>query len=275
MLDFDSWHKEHITLKELPTFYYVVTTCDTKLLSNSLKRYYDNLYEFENKEKLTDEQALIATEHIIAEFKKSDVIPSNEFVLIGDERIEQDLLDLYNFEINLEAYLYEAKYLHMYNKYAQEAPMLKPTDSKPEYTYEEYDHCPYNGYAFSLTSWEEALGYRIWIPERFPDISRYDIIASVVWEITFFGSDYETHAVETEKTTASLEQSTKEIDEAIENGTLDEISKPLDSYKHFKRTPEEEAFNHYMFDLGFAIQHNLDYRRLYDILELAKRLGQM
>ena len=86
-------------------------------------------------------------------------------------------------------------------------------------------------WAIEFKPWAEWLNYPIW-EESFKEFSKEELICHILWKMTFNGYTEE----QVNEKREELDASVKEIDDAIENGTIDQITIPAEEF--FKQIEE-------------------------------------
>lgn len=193
-----------------------------------------------------------------------------EHVLVPKALLE-DGEEADEFRLRCAAELYRLEDLPTARVVAKEAPATSMDDlrSRPD------DTPILTPYSYMLSTWDEIANYLVYIPERLSDKEVAQFVADIFWETTWCGLDEASAAERTSELSDELEQSCKEIDEAIEQDRLDEVTTHCDIRAELESLigAYECEYHDRIRDIMFPVYHNMWLAHVQTLVELADMLG--
>lgn len=241
-----SEHKvKKITVKE-----FLKSLDKQKLLDTIFENYYKDRrdvlsrrskYEFVNKliKKFMPLSYLNKSNHNMVNIKYGkvyDTLMNIEPKDLVDDSVILNNEYIYNGEAEISTTLYPIKDIIEKFKENADFESVKNAKDLTEDEMKSFDNI-FEGitkYSYEIDDWENVLGYRVIITD---DELKYDVAASILYEITFYGYDEETIG-EFKK---SLEDTVKEIEESMEK-ELKDLSKKAE-YKEVDEDNKDDFTN--------------------------------
>lgn len=197
-------------------------------------------------------------------------VSETKHVLVPTSTLE-DGEEADEFRLRCSAELYRLEDLHIARDVAKEAPATSVDDlmSRPA------DRPTLTAYSYMLSTWGEIANFLVYIPKNLSDKEVAQFVADIFWETTWSGLDEESAEERTNALADELEQSCKEIDEAIEQDRLDEVTTHHDIRAELENLigAYECEYHDRIRDIMFPVYHNMWLDHVRTLVELADMLG--
>ena len=191
--------------------------------------------------------------HVIDELAEKPTAPSDYVVVpqvMAEEDIEPDRVT-----IHCVASLYLTEDLPKARAYRDVRPVLTIAE-----VHETTDALPLIvPWGFEFSPWSEIANHRTFVPEGLSRKQVAQFAADLIWEITLCGLTEERARVRAEEIIGSIEESSRELDEAIARDDLESVTSPFDPRAALVELvgEVEVEFSDAMLEVTMPISHNL------------------
>lgn len=130
------------------------------------------------------------TTRLVGEIREIEPVESNDYVMTAETYLDQDPLRPSILRVATQSTLYKIE------------------DLKTLRSFNSHYITPYG---YELQDWPTILGYRVWVPDCLSEHETIDLVADIVWEMTFFGNTESVARANTEEIIEDLKRSIEEI----------------------------------------------------------------
>ena len=171
-----------MSVTDLPRVAELILSTDLERLSRALEE------RFTDADLRTPPEGWAA--RLVDEIRGIEPVESTEYVATAETYLDQDPLRPSILRVATQSALYKIE------------------DLKALYSFNSHYITPYG---YELQDWPTILGYRVWVPDCLSEHEAIDLVADIVWEMTFFGNTESAARANTEEIIEDLKRSVDEI----------------------------------------------------------------